>query len=334
MNNLSLTPAMLAKIINSLGFDFDEGLEVQGRISVSDLFSKSKARCGIYLLSFSDNTYYIGQATDVVKRFSQHRKKYSNVEMLWFQPVSKKTLNDLEKLTIAKAERSGLLLTNKSLVTNIIGDTDLDLIITPNEQEEWLEKNKNISNEGFDLYSKIDLKYILKYKYNFEKFKQLREYKELKKILNLYITKCIPAYKKTEMSFWSLSCLPSTNQSARYFCLNVNFMEVFVVGCPKKTDITSGFIVTTYRFLNDEKDIDRIYKKYKTVDLDETSHYRAAGDDQVRIRFSDLKEFENLLMTENDIVDSIKEMNLRLMRKGGTIYSRYHCFDLVKDVLE
>ena len=76
---------MNAEKINALGFSFDQHLDVKGRISVSHLFPKSKPRCGIYLLSFSDDTFYIGQAIDAVKRFSQHRKKYDNIVKLWFQ---------------------------------------------------------------------------------------------------------------------------------------------------------------------------------------------------------------------------------------------------------
>lgn len=30
---------------------------------------------------------------------------------------------------------------------------------------------------------------------------------------------------------------------------------------------------------------------------------------------------------------SIKEFNLRLMRKGGCIFNRYHCFDLADQAL-
>ena len=135
---------MTSEKINSLGFLFDQHLDVKGRISISDLFPKSKSRCGIYLLNFSDETFYIGQAIDAVRRFSQHRKNYNNIIKLWFQPIRKNKLDETEQRLIQKAELDGILLTNKTFVSKVIGDTDLDLIISTAAQTEWLEKNTQI----------------------------------------------------------------------------------------------------------------------------------------------------------------------------------------------
>lgn len=325
---------MTTEIINQLGFQFDTAFNVQGRISIADLFPKSKSRCGIYLLNFCDDTYYIGQAIDAVKRFAQHRKNYDNILRLWFQPVKKESLNEVEQRLIRQAEMQGLLLTNKTFVSNIIGDTDLDLVISPTEQNNCLESGIEISNDGYDLYATVEAKYKIKYRQNFDKLKQVENYKQLKRILSLYIQKCLPAFKKTELSFWALSCLPSTNINTypRYFCINVNAMEVFVLGYERKTKKPFTFIVLTSLFFDNDDELDRLRNIYKTLEA-EQSEYRAAGADQIRFHFSDLNELENILLSESKIVTSIKELNLRLMRKGGTIYSPFHCFDLSKDVL-
>lgn len=330
---------MPTDIINALGFQYDNAIDVKGRLSISDLFPKSKKRCGIYLLNFSDNTFYIGQAIDAVKRFSQHRKNYDNILRYWFIEIKKENLNVEEERLIKSAEASGLLITNKTFVSNVIGETDLDLVITQVEQSEWLENNRSISNDGYDLYPSIDLKYKIKYQHNYNKFKQNEIYPQLKNILNKYITQCIPAFKKTELSFWSLSCLPATNIGSfpRYFCVNINSMEVFVVGYDKKQASHFCFINITKRFLHNVDDIELLYEnletKYDGLEIAEIN-YRAAGNDQICFHFQNLNEFENLITNEPEIIDSIKEMNLRLMRKGGTIYSPFHCFELVKDILE
>lgn len=147
---------MTTEIINKLGFKFDEMLDVKGRLSITDLFPKSKARCGIYLLNFSDNTFYIGQAIDVVKRFSQHRKNHDNIIRFWFQGIKKQKLNETEIRLIYEAEISGLLLTNKTFVSNIIGETDLDQIISIEEQNEWVEKDVDNSCNEFCLFSNVE----------------------------------------------------------------------------------------------------------------------------------------------------------------------------------
>jgi hypothetical protein len=325
---------MTEKVINQLGFQFARGFDVQGRLSISDLFPKSKNRCGIYLLNFSDNTFYIGQAIDNVKRFSQQRKNYDNIVNYWFQPTEKKNLDKIEQKLIQEAEAYGLLLTNKTFVSNVIGETDLDFVISPTGQIEWLEYDKTFSNEDYDLYSKVETKHKIKYRQNFQRLKKTENYSQIKSILNNYIKKMLPAYNKTELSFWSLSCLPSTNKMTfpRYFCLNVNSMEVFVLGLNKKAKTPFCFINLTNSFFESNQQLEKLLKKYKSLEIYE-SHYKAAGADQVCFEFSDLNEFENVLMTESKIIKSVKELNLRLMRKGGTIYSPYHCFDLVNDVL-
>lgn len=325
---------MTDEIINQLGFQFDNAFNVQGRLSIADLFPKSKNRCGIYLLNFSDDTFYIGQAIDAVKRFAQHRKNYDNIQRFWFQSVKKEQLNEVEQKLIHEAEMQGLLLTNKTFISNIIGDIDLDLLISRTEQENWLENEIEISNDGYDLYCTVEPKHIIKYRHNFDKLKQVENYAQLKRILNLYIRKCLPAFKKTELSFWSLSCMPSTNSNTypRYFCMNVNAMEVFVVGYERKTKQPFAFFVLTSLFFDNDDELDRLGDKYKTLEA-ERSEYRAAGADQIRFHFSNLNELEDILLNEHKIISSIKELNLRLMRKGGTIYSPFHCFDFAKDVL-
>lgn len=86
------------------------------------------------------------------------------------------------------------------------------------------------------------------------------------------------------------------------------------------------------KYLQTPKDINRILTRYLNIDFVE-NNYRAGGVDQVSMYFSDLNEVEDILLTEPIVVKSIKEFNLRLMRKGPTIFSKYHCFDLVKDVV-
>lgn len=235
---------------------------------------------------------------------------------------------------IVKAETLGLLLTNKTFVSNIIGDTDLDLIINPLEQENWLISNTYPQIDGLNHFPSIDIKYKTKYHHNFEKLRQISTYPQLKRILNFYIINCLPAYKRTELSFWSLSCLSSTNANTypRYLCLNINAMEVLVIGYEKKTKTEFCFLILSSKFLAGKAELRSIQNKYRTLETFE-SKYRAGGSDQMCFHFSNLDELESFLTENLLIITSIKNFNLRLMRKGGTIYSPFHCFDLVADIL-
>lgn len=311
-----------------------EGFDVKGRLSISDLFPKTKNRCGIYLLKFSDNTFYIGQAVDAVKRFSQHRRNHDTIVYYCFQSVKKVDLNAVEQKLIRQAELSGLLLTNKTFVTNVIGETDLDLLISTEEQENWLHKHIELPNENVDLYTSIEDKVKVKYRQNFYKLKESAHYEQLKRILALYIKNCIPAYKKTELSFWALTGLPSTNKNTwpRYTCLNINAMEVFVTGIEKVSKKPFAFLNVSGHFLERKENTKRLFSRYSSIEIEETA-YRTAGNDQYRVSLRSFEEVEGMLESEQPVIQSAKELNLRLMRKGGTIYSPYHCFDLAKDIL-
>jgi hypothetical protein len=321
------------QIIKSLGFHFDDPVDVKGKISIAHLFTEEKNRCGIYLLKYSNNTYYIGQANDVVKRFRQHCMSFDNIVHLWFQSVDPEKLDEVEKTLIHNAESDGLLLTNVVHVSNISGESNLDEIISPAQQKEWLESDSKIPDDGKDFYDGIEEKFKIRNRKQFETLKEEKDFPIIKRILHTYIHKCLPAFKKTEKQFWSLSCLPGTNRNSfpRYFCMNVNFMEVFVAGYDRELNEPFAFFVLSTLFMQTPKDINRILTRYPNIDFNERN-YRAGGVDQVSMYFSDLKEVEDMLLTEPIVVKSIKEFNLRLMRKGPTIFSKYHCYDLVKDV--
>lgn len=322
------------EIINKLGFLEISMIETIGRFSISDVFPKTKKRCGIYCFKKSNETYYIGQAIDVVRRFAQHRKNHDNIVCIWFQPIPKGDLDTVEKDLIYKAEESGLPLVNKSFVSSIIGETDLDLLIDEQTQEKWLNYQNNIFLDE-DKVNPPE-KYRIRYRDSFLKFKKLENYVDLKRLLKIYIENCIPFPRKTEMSFWEVTCLPSTNAShhPRYFAVNINFMEVFVVGYLLNTNDFWAFVNTSREnFLLKEKIDDISFEhEYSDIEFSDEIHYKAAGHDQMSFHFVSIQELMSFLK-EPRFINSARTFNLRLMRKGGTIYSKFHCFDFVDDVL-
>lgn len=324
---------MSLQIIDELGFKAETGHEVLGRVSIADLFPKSRNRCGIYLLQFSDGTFYIGQALDAVRRFAQHRKNYDTIARYWFQGVTKLQLDTVEQRLIRQAEQAGLLLTNKTFVTNVIGETDLDLLVSSVEQQTWLETGNALTNDGIDLSQAVEERAKVKYRQNFLQLEQNARYPQLRTLLKDYIQRGLPAYKKTEQSFWALSCLPSTNKSTypRFCCLNVNGMEVLVAGIEKKSQKPFVFAVVSGSMFPTTTERLRFQRAY-ALQIEE-SNYRAAGVDQYAISFRSLEALHRALKQEPTFLKSIRELNLRMMRRGGTVYAPYHCFDLVEDVL-
>ena len=314
----------------SLGFT--EFHDVSGRLSVADLYRRSKSRCGIYLFVFADNLCYIGKAKDVVRRFAQHRKNHSDIIRMSFQPVPIEKLDNIEQTLIHQSENMGLKLTNKAHVSHIMGETDLDYMLSPAEQELWLENPNTI----FTIDNPVnDVNQRIRYQRNFLKFQLYPQFNTVVELLKTYVQYCVPVPARTVYSFWSLSCLPSTNAASfpRYAVMNINAMETFVIGYEKP--VKDSF----FCFINISKSVfnkyyprqKNFYFKYPFASIRE-SGYKTAGADQLQIQVRSPTQAARILKNRA-ILEGARLMNLRLMRKGASLQSKHHCFDLSDQVL-
>lgn len=314
---------------------FTESHDVQGRLSIADLFLKSRKRCGIYLLEFDDGLYYIGQAVDVVRRFAQHRKNYANIARLSFQATHRRDLDAQEQQLIHQAEAIGTPLINKIHTSYVAGETDLDLLISLDEQEAWLADPATFAHDTMRIHAYVDEPSRIKYKYSFQKFQADPRFQRIIELLQQYIVECVPAYRRTEFSFWSVSCLPSTNHSTypRLICINMNAMECFVIGYQKRNpdqiwafiNVAETPIAETY---NTEE---RFYQAHPNTRI-ALANYRAGGADQLAIEVTSLEQISALL-NDPTIRTAARELNLRLMRKGGNLYARSHCYALADHLI-
>ena len=105
-------------------------------------------------------------------------------------------------------------------------------------------------------------------------------------------------------------------------------MEVFVVGWQKEDDnIHWGVLNVSFDELDRQfLDGDEFFRSHPGVWLSEAG-YQAAGSDQITIRAETLPVIEQLV-ADHRVRQAAAVLNLRLMRKGPTVYSRFHCIDL------
>jgi hypothetical protein len=303
--------------------------------SIAHLFGQTKKRCGIYLLEFPNSVYYIGQAIDVVRRFSQHRRGHNDIVGFSFIPTPAADLNTVERDLIFRAEKLGLKIINAVHVTNIIGETDLDLILSSVEQEAWL-RDPCLFN-GSDTASSIQMTETqqLRFAKNFNRFVKHPLASKAIGLLQHYIMNCVPTPKRTEYSFWSVSCMPNTNLNTwpRLFCVNAAMMETFVVGFERKNNdalwsfinVAKSTLVAKWGSL---RSFNRSFPFAEIVDCE----YRDAGGDQVGLHVYDNGPMEDLL-ADRHVCQAAAILNLRVMRKRATIYCKYHCSQLASRVL-
>lgn len=325
-----------ANPLQALGFP--ELTEVVGLRSIAHLFGTSARRCGIYALLLPGDRYYIGQAIDVVRRYAQHAKAREEISGFTFLAIPKASLDKRERELIFEAERAKLTLVNVVHVTDVEGESDLDVLLTPQKLASWLTDPFIQNEDDFDANPvALSPGQIARFDQNFKKFKGHPLYGQATLLLFLYLESAVPYPRTTEYSFWSVSCMPSTNQSKapRLLCVNMSVMEVFVLGYHKDPKF-EGF---GWAFANVASDV--LFSEYGDEQKFKKAHpdvevrpagYRDAGQYCVGLMVYLLDDMLKLL-GDKAVARAAATMCLRLMRKRATIYSKFHCPQLVDHAL-
>lgn len=330
--------ASCSEQLRSIGFP--ESTPVATLRTIAHLFGTRKSRCGIYMLRLPGDRAYIGQARDVVRRFAQHLRVHESIEAFAFLPTRLSSLNERERFLIREAERAGIVLSNVLHVTDFVGETDLDAVVSAEIQERWLRDPSPV-NTQCDTGARVQLPraQVERFRPNFKRYAALDESVPAATLaLDLYMRGCLPLPRATEYSFWAVSCMPSTNRSTwpRMYCVSAGVMELFVCGyhSGRKPPVASwAFVNVSKKVLYDGFGGQKAFvRQFPNVRLDESRAYRDAGDDQLSLSVADADEMLDLL-PDPRLQMAAGALALRVMRKRPTVYSQYHCQLLVDEAL-
>ena len=272
----------------------------------------------------------------MVRRFSQHRRNHNDIITFSFIPVLNENLDIIERSLIYKAESLGLKITNAVHVASVIGDTDLDLVVSRSDQDKWLNK-LSYFDDGLPNAPKIELpeSQLARFSKHFGKIERHLLFPSALPLLRRYLARCLPAPRQTEYSFWSVSCMPSTNASTwpRLFTVNAGMMELFVVGWVKhQSDQVWAFVtVAEDVLLQTWNPIEVIKETFPSIDFVRRD-YRDAGQHQITLQMYGTAETMALL-TNDTICKAAATVALRVMRKRATIYAKFHCPQLANCAL-
>lgn len=318
----------MEKLLEELAFEKSEFVE--GRYSVADLF-KPKERCGIYVLHFKNGQFYVGLATDLVRRYNQHRKNHLDIERISFKKIIKEKLSEEEKLIVQTLQSEGFGLRNIQLVSIVEGETDFDLLMSVEQQEEFIS-NLTFSNmEG----NKFEIEeQRIKYTNNFLILSKLPYFEKFIQAIKAYVQIGIPIPKKSEYSFWCVSVPSSNSKLSR---ININWQEVSTYVFEKDDFYVTFHMAYSPLVAEFGEELDGLFEQFEDLEImvndkDEVHTYEPGGQDQVSFVIPS-SIFHNFIAI-NAVQKAIKTFNLRLMRKGATIYNRYHSFDLSRRILE
>lgn len=299
---------------------FNPPVYVEGCGSISDFLPDSKVT-GIYVLHLADGARYVGQSVDVARRFSQHLLNIDDIRGFSFCPVPRNQLSEIEKQTVSLLEDIGVKLRNILLASFTHAESKFTDIMPVDEQGKWLS-DLNYGNMHGERLIDNDLR--SRYLRKFKKFIAEPKSTEIVDFLRRYARVGIPAILKGEVSYWAVSCLPSS--SMKTFCrVNIYWQEVLTVFEEKDNLFYSLHL--TKSLLKD------YLKNAAGRDCEITDHkYVPGGDDQINLVFK-TSQCALTALQNTGIQEAIRKFNLGLMRKGRCQYGRYHCFDLADKML-
>lgn len=298
--------------------------------SIAQLFGSTKSRCGIYLLEFPSRTFYIGQAIDVVRRFAQHRQTYEQIIGFAFLPAPKAALDAMEREMIHKSELLTLVILNTIHASVVVGDTDLDMVLSKERQQAWLVSPTSFNSNDEAAPITLSASQLERFRKQFQIFQQHSHFAAASSFLRTYIQNCVPAPSRTEYSFWVVSCMPSTNKNTwpRLLCFSAGIMELLVVGVHKSNPSEMwGFVTVASDILSLQFESDQAIKEaFSSIEITR-NNYRDAGQHQITLQANNELALKAILGHEA-VQQAAAALALRVMRKRATIYAKFHCKQL------
>ncbi len=283
-------------------------------------------RCGIYILHFDNGEYYVGQAKDVAKRYLQHKRTWEDIVLLSFKVVPATSL-DIEEARMAETlEARGFHLRNILLVSMHYGESQFDAVMSPAEQQRWFD---DVHFRPTDGPRSVNDAFRAKYTRKFRHYRNMPDAEAVTTFVARYVQQAIPAARRGERDFWSVSCLPDSHL---YLRVNVNKMEVLTLA-HDKTALWASFHVA-------RSPLSRLFLSslHKWVGFGRGPQYEIlngayapGGEDQLWIQ-APLPDAHRLL-DDPRFLAAARTMNLRLMRKGVNLNARSHCYDLADHLL-
>ncbi|WP_407538653.1 GIY-YIG nuclease family protein [Deinococcus radiomollis] len=310
--------------------EFPEWTAVGGLRSIAHLYPPQE-RCGIYVLGFATGERYVGQAVDVTRRFAQHLKSHHDITHLTFRQVAKKNLNEVERHCIHTLEEHGLILRNLAHMSVVQGERDIDLLVSPEEQEIWLEGRGHELQDAEQNIQDDALRH--RYHHRFEQFLALPHAQDALFLLGLYLQMVVPFPRRTELSFWVATCLPGgvTAGPTLYCRVSLNMQEVFSLQGDEQGLYASLHLAASPFVEELGNDWLNLLSEEGWEVADH--QYRPGGHDQFNLWAPTFETIKALLL-DASANQGMALMNMRLMRKGATYYGRSHCLDLVDAALQ
>lgn len=313
-------------------------IDVRDLTSLAPAFKKGESRCGVYRLHFANGEAYPGQSKNVVNRFASHRRKWPDVVAIDFFPVPADQLNEAEQFLITETERDYSV--RNILLTNRPRGNDVTEIVTSNGSTVALPWERERSKGAAQSYAdSIDQKLVTLLRHPV--------FPEIRSLVGWYIAQTLQDPAGTVGQLWTVTCLPSTNRTStehRLLTVSCGNLETLFIVASKSVDYANdpdAFVrvhLNTARFEDEEKlmdpqreehqdpndpDLIRAFARWHVYDVayrgERVTSFEFGLDSLLGIIDGDI-DFPHL----DELLAQAFNLNTRLMRRGSTMYTRFH----------
>ena len=300
-------------------------LDVTDIDSLASCFAGGQSKCGVYRIRFSNGDAYCGQSKDMVTRFNKHHRTYDDIVAVEFFPMPEEDLDEAERALISESERDTSL-RNIMLTGRPRGEGDALFVSVEGKTIKLPWDKKRAKGAAESLKEATDRKFL-----------QLLSHPQIdliRYVLGWYIAETIPDPAASARQLWTVSCMPSTSRTKtqqRLLTLSCGNLEVLYIIASKTLDVKDDdyfveVVINTRLDEKPEKFFDPEANGFSRW-LVENGQYRAEEVTQFVFPLQNLslligKEFE--FPQYKNLLDAAYELNVRLMRRGSTMYSRFH----------
>ncbi|MFI5783684.1 hypothetical protein [Nocardia sp. NPDC051570] len=121
----------------------------------------------------------------------------------------------VERDLVQLAQLAGFVVRNREHASGVVGASVLDELVTEVEQKQWLGDPVGVNAADTSELIELDPRQLAAHRDEFDRLPDYSRSREIIDALRCYAVTCIPYPKRTEATFWTVSCLPKASVRLR-----------------------------------------------------------------------------------------------------------------------
>ena len=294
-------------------------------------WASAPSSTGIYWLTFTDGTGYVGQSVAARTRLAAHRRRWPDTVRVRFAPCSREHLDEMERATIRHAETVQEL-RNKLLTNRPGGNSDLKVTVSPGQSFSlpWDRAKRGSIGPAVRPPEAAPEEAA-----NYALLRHVANYHEIEGAAASLVAGAIPSPRVSQSLLWSVSAVPSTNRSSefrRLLAVSTGRLEILRIFEEeyKGRHFNPGFLN-----VSPEAAPERLVQSLRRAGLSRDDLMR--GDYRVVSGVQTLHapspEYLHRLLSDPFILDTVYQLVVTMMRQGSAPLGRFHNRLLAEAVL-